>query len=179
MAASKHFWTQVASKIHKGNKVAEIYNGERADILLGLAEIVGNTGRVYGVDRHNPFAMFPQMKKLYQIPQIRLVRAEIPPLPYDLRELDAIVVREFIWSYDFSSNKGLVSEKPELYKSMANAIKEGGHLILHLNPTESKIESSRNPSYQKTIEKNFLGFTRTYFLLDCLVYKKGQPADGR
>ena len=169
MPTSEHFWTTVKKYIGPGNKVLEMYHGERDDVLRGLAKIVGGHGIVYGVDRYNPFEKIQHMKDLQNLPQVKLLNFLIPPLPSEVSALDAIIIREFIFTYPPPYN-GI--ENPETYRAIDAAIKFQGHLIIHLNPTEQKNEQGKNSIYHGTIRRQLPAFEKMYDNEDALVYQK-------
>lgn len=168
MNASKHFWSHVGEYIGKGDRVAELYHGERGDILRGLSELVGEEGIVFGVDKLNPFDFHPEFRKLYRIPNIHLITAEIPPIPPEVSDLDAVVIREFIWTYPLPVS-GRVN--PAVYQGIDSALRDFGHLILHINKAEQRNEK-RNSSYQSTIHRYLPHFSRTDFSEDFMAFRK-------
>ncbi|MBU1644034.1 MAG: hypothetical protein KJ598_02685, partial [Nanoarchaeota archaeon] len=169
MALSEHFWKNVREYVRSGNRVAELYHGENDDILGGLARIVSDKGMVYGVDRHNPFESHENMQELQKLSNVRLLKASIPPLPTDVDDLDALFIREFIWTYPPSDG----SENPQTYAAIDKAINVGGHLILHLNSTEQEIERGGiYPLYQEIISRQLPLFQKVYDCEDLLIYQK-------
>jgi hypothetical protein len=171
MVANEHFFSKLRDYVKKGNRVAELYHGEKDDILRGLAEIVTDEGAVYGVDNLNPFHYEPNMQELQLISNLKLIRAVIPPLPAEVTNLDAIMIREFLWTYPMPMD---ASEDPETYEAIDKAINPGGHLILHLNKTEQEHLVGYHPIYPKTIARQLPNFKKVYNHSDMLVYGKGE-----
>lgn len=163
--ASENFWSIATKYIQPGSCVAELYHGVRLDILAGMSRLVGEAGVVYGIDRLNPFGWFEHMRSLAEIPNIRLIAAEIPPLPAELRGLNAIVVREF-W---FLKSTG--EDKPIIYRDIQNAVKPGGYLIFHLNETEQEGERTDRVC-QGIVQQNMPRFSLIAREGEALVYKK-------
>jgi hypothetical protein len=176
MALSEHFWNKAREYVRNGNRVAELYHGEKDDILRGLAEIVTDEGIVYGVDYLNPFERHSNMQELQKVSNVRLLRASIPPLPAEVANLDAVLIREFIWTYPLPYNG---SENPETYKAIDTAVNVGGHLILHLNSTEQKNARGRHPIYNATMTRQLPHFQKVYDCKDLMVYKKTSSLDFR
>ncbi len=169
MELSQHFWENVKHHIKSGQRIAELYHGEKSDILKGLSKIVGENGIIYGIDELNPFKKDRNMKKLQKIPNIQLIKALMPPIPKQATNLDATIIREFIWTYPLPFNG---TESPEIYRAIDSSIKQGGHLILHLNQTEQKSERDGHQTYQKTIIKQLPNFQKIYDNEDLLIYRK-------
>lgn len=179
-----NFWKALNKYIRWGNRVAEIYHGEEDDILSCLARLVGSNGTVYGVDLLNPFAAFDNMRALPA--NVKLVKADIPPLPREVRTVDAIVAREFFWIYDrvpssFSGTLSIV-ENPNSFKALGRAIKRGGYLILNLSDGErreenelfelSKVDGNPWPCYQGAVSRHLPEFTTVCNAHDVLVFCK-------
>lgn len=118
--------------VKSGNKVAEFFHGEKDDILRGVSELVGESEIIYGVDHLNQFDNQPNIQKLKDIPNTHLKKATMHYLPEEISDLDAAIIREFIWTYPTPFNG---TENPENYCAINSAIKVGGHLITHLNET--------------------------------------------
>ena len=171
METSQHFWRQAGEYIKPGNLVAELYHGEKDDILKGLAEIVKEGGMVYGADHLNPFDKHQNMRDLQSIPNIKLLKTDIPQLPQELKNLDAVVIRELVWAGSLPFG----DENPETYAAIDSALKTGGHLILHLNQTEQKSEMSPLISqriYQNTLKRQLPHFQKVYHCEDLMAYQK-------
>lgn len=117
-------WKLIRSYIKAGDRVVEFYHGERSDILSGLAEIVGERGRVIGVDALNPGLI--NKKRLST--SVDLVGARIPSLPLKDQSLDAIIIREFVWSF-FGGGK-LLQNRKEVASAIRASLKDGGYLLL-------------------------------------------------
>jgi hypothetical protein len=127
---------------------------------------VQQEGKVYGVDTYNR----PEgNEELSTLPQVDLIQSTIPPMPEEASDLDAIVIREFIWTYPMPMDG---REDPETYVAIDGALKENGHLILHLNRCEKKDESEGYQQYQKTIQRNLPNFKKVYHEGDAMVYQK-------
>jgi hypothetical protein len=169
MVLSEHFWNKVRGYVRSGNRVAELYHGEKDDVLRGLAEIVSDKGIVYGVDHLNPFERHDNMRELQKLSNVRLLNASIPPLPAEVSNLDAVLIREFIWTYPLPYNG---SENPKTYEAIDTAVNVGGHLILHLNSTEQKNERGKHPMYQGTMNRQLPHFQKVYDSEDLMVYQK-------
>jgi hypothetical protein len=169
MALSEHFWNKAREYVRAGNRVSELYHAERDDILRGLAEIVTDEGIVYGVDHLNPFERHANMQELQKLSNVKLLRASIPPLPAEVSNLDAVLVREFIWTYPLPYDG---SENVQTYEAIDTAVNVGGHLILHLNPTEQENERGKHPMYQDTMNKQLPHFQKVYDSEDLMVYQK-------
>ena len=167
--ASKHFRDTIRHYVREGDSVAELYHGERDDILRGLAEIVGEEGQVYGVDQLNPFERHQNMRDIQNFSNAKLLKSTIPPLP--IEDLDAVIIREFIWTYPLPFNG---SEDPEVYQAIDAALKTRGHLLLHLNKTEQKSERTEYPLYQITIARQLPNFQRVHDKKDLMVYQKNK-----
>jgi len=169
MAVSNHLWENVRKYVRIGNRVSELYHGERDDILRGLAEIVSENGIVYGVDQLNPFAQNKNMQELQSLSNIRLLKATLPSLPAEVSDLDGVLIREFIWTYPLPCNG---SENPQTYQAINAALHVGGHLILPLNPVEQTAERGGHPMYQHTIRRQLPHFQKVYDREDLMVYQK-------
>ena len=148
-------WHKIKKHIHNGDRVAELYHGEKDDILMGLSYIVGTSGVVFGIDKLNPFSHYQNMSQLQNIPNIELIKARIPPLPEKCSNLDAIIIREFIWTFDFVG--GEIRVNNNLYSELNSAIKNNGYLILVLNKPEKRQESE-DTLCLRIIERYFQNF---------------------
>ncbi len=169
MVLSEHFWNKVKEYVRDGNRVAELYHGERDDILRGLSGIVSDEGIVIGVDRLNPFERHVHMRELRTFSNVRLLNSSIPPLPAEVSHLDAVLIREFIWTYPLPYDG---SENPQTYEAIDTAVNIRGHLVLHLNPTEQRNEREGHPMYQQTMTRQFPRFQKVYDCEDLMIYQK-------
>ncbi len=154
-------------EILKGMQVAELYHGEKDDILRKLSKCVGLEGQVHGVDRLNPFSNHRSMRNLQKVPNISLHKAELPPIPSIIPSLDAIVIREFIWTYIGS----YPLENELVFSEINRALKINGHLILNLNSTEQENEKE-SPYYQKIISRVLPNLIMRSYERDLLAYQK-------
>lgn len=150
------------------NTAAELYHGEHSDILLALSDLVGRGGAVYGVDKLNPFSQHEEMQGLPE--NVHLKTDELPPVPHYLTNLDALVIREFLWTYN-NSGRTLKSDR-KLLSDLQSSLDHGGHLILVLNGTEQKQERGANAFYQQTIAKYMPKLHRVESPSDLLGYQK-------
>jgi hypothetical protein len=170
------FFNKIGDYVSKGDRIAELYHGERDDILKLLSKIVGEKGIVYGVDELNPFRRHKHMRALRKVPNIKLIKSKIPPLPSEVKDLDAIIIREFHYTNERNgvSKDGVVKykENPEAYVAIDSALNNNAYLILHLNSTEQKNENGGKKSYQKTIKRNFPDFKKEFHEGNILVYQK-------
>lgn len=169
MNIEQEFLNILQGYVEDGNKVAEFYHGENDDILRGLSDLVGKSGIVYGIDSLNPFDNHENMRELKEISNIHLKKATMPYLPDEVSDLNAIVIREFIWTYPLPVNG---KENPDNYKAIDSAIKVGGHLIMPLNETEQEDESGENPMYQNTIKRHLPNFSKVYHQDTLMIYEK-------
>lgn len=165
MKPSRFFWKRVKQYIAEGDRVAELYHGENGDILKNLSRIVSEKGFVYGIDSLNPFDYFEPMKNLDKLNNLKLINSTIPDFPTDVINLDAVIIREFLWTYPIPFNG---KEDSQTYKAIDATLKNKGHLILHLNRTEQKSE----PFYQNTIRRHFPNYKEVCFKKDLLAYQK-------
>lgn len=170
MVLSDYFWKTVRKYIYSNSTVAEFYHGEKDDILRGLSKIVQD-GFVYGVDELNPFSNHPNMKNLSTLPNIKLIKSRIPSLSSEIRDLDSVVIREFLWTYP-SPLTG--RENPEVYKAIDNSLKSGGNLFIHLGDIERK---SYTNFYNGTILRNMSNFSKVFDNEDLLIYRKDSELD--
>ena len=110
--------------LKEGGKVAELYHGEMPDILEALSDLVGKSGQVFGVDALNPFNHYDDMRAVNARGNVELIPCSIPPLPSQVSGLDAIAIREFVWTYN--TENGTMEEDPEVLEAIDSALKEGG-----------------------------------------------------
>jgi len=175
---SEHVKNKFKDYLKEGYRVAEIYNGTREEILTALSEIVGITGTVYGIDKFNPFNNIEHMRNLQSVKNIRLIQSEIPPIPLEAMNLDAIISREFLWTYQHIYEPShkipfKLKENPEVYSSINDALKNQGLLLIHLNEVEQEYEQNNNyPVYQNTIHRNLPNFQKIYHVEDLMIYQK-------
>ena len=166
---SDHFKNKLAEYVKLENRVAELYHGEWPDILQLLAQCVGPTGMVYGVDKLNPFPHDPQMRVLDTVPQIKLFKHLLPPLPEEVKNLDTIIIREFIWTFPVPYTGAI---NPLIYQAIDGALNSSGHLILHLNWVEQENEHKSHALYQRTIATHLPQLVKIYHQEDVLAYRK-------
>ncbi|MBW6451767.1 MAG: hypothetical protein K0B02_03480 [DPANN group archaeon] len=169
MGVNSTFFDILNDYIEEGNNVAEFYHGEKDDILKGLSKLIGDSGTVYGVDSLNPFEDHPNMQNLKEIPNIHLKKTTMPYLPDEVSDLDAIIIREFIWTYPIPIDG---RENPDIYSAINSAIKFGGYLIMPLNKTEEEQESGRYTMYQNTIGRQLPLFSKVYHQDGLMIYQK-------
>ena len=153
--------------IQPGFRVAELYHGEKPDLLLIMSALVGQTGLVYGIDELNPFLHHSQMKVLQNVPNIKLITANVPPLPPEATNLDAILIREFLFAYE-----DYPKESHEINASISSTIKPGGYLILCLNSTEQDHIRNGDTRYEKTISHYPHKFRKVYYKGQLLIFQK-------
>ena len=175
MVFTDHFRQQLKSHIKPGSRVAELYHGEKEDILETLAGLVTDKGVVYGVDLLNPFESHENMQRLRRMPNVQLLKFSIPPLPSQATSLDAVVIREFVWTYPGPEKS---KENPDTYKAIDGSMNVGGYLILHLNDAESRREIFF-PKYVQTVDRQLRHFRLTYHFRDVLIYRKVRSASLR
>jgi len=138
--------------VRNGMVVVELFNGERSDILEALAELVGESGHVYGIDKLNPFEMYEDMVVLNSLPNVDLIQASFPSIP--VPKSDIIVVREFCYvTQTGNKNAG--------YSILDSKLRRGGSIILFLNHTEYH-EELEIQSYQRAISQ----FPSNYKLIE-------------
>lgn len=142
--------------VQPDNRVAELYHGEKSDILSALANRVGPHGTVYGIDYLNPFSGHPQMSELtIHHPNVRLVNVKLPPFPPSIQELDAIVIREFLYAYDFRPLDGTnclkMTPDAATNQAISGALRQQGVLILALNSSEQQDRRCRE-LYERNIQ---------------------------
>ena len=166
------FWNVLRGYMEPNSRVAEIYHGEKDDLLKGSSKIVGKSGIVYGIDSLNPFSHYPHMLKLQKIPNIRLIKAEIPPLPEEASDLDAIIIREFIWTLE--SENGAVKVNPETCAEISKSIKNNGYLVLVLNNSEQIQENGNDPFYQQIINRYLPNFSKAYHNGPLIIFQKNK-----
>ena len=164
MVESEHFFGKIREYVKPGNKVAKLYYGDRLDILRGLSEIVGKQGRVYGVDALNCARALPE-----ELSNLTIVESKIPPLPKEVEDLDAVVIREFLWT--LYQGDGKLANNPETYKLIEEALKPKGHLIITEN---SPLD--QNPDYKEFIEEGIQRYIprlrKVYDRKEMLIYQK-------
>lgn len=164
---------ELETYVGRNSVVAEMYHGERADILKALSRIVGEKGIVYGIDSLNPFEGSRSMKELTKYLNIKLLRATLPNTPKEINNLDAVVIREFLSSLDRKEGNDNVCLKPnkEVNTAIGSSIKNSGYLMLVLNDSEKDYVNF----YKETIENNFpCKFDNVYSSKNMLVFKKGE-----
>jgi len=177
------FFSKLGDYISPGDRVAELYHGEKDDILSALSDIVGENGMVYGVDLHNPFRSFKyrkyykHMRDLRKRHNVKLIKAKIPPIPLEVSNLDAIVIREFLWTQEYVKGRykdyiNEAVEDPIIYIEMNRVLNNQGHLILHLNPTDEKKEKDGKGNYHQIIKRQFPDFKKKFHKRNMLVYQK-------
>lgn len=116
-------WSIVKLFVKPGDRVAELYHGEKTDILLGLAQLVGKRGVVFGIDQYNPEVVKGKLPV-----NIRLLQAKLPNVPSGVRGLDAIIIREPVWLL-YDQGKPL----PDRYKiaqAIYSLLKASGYFII-------------------------------------------------
>ena len=140
-----------------------------------MAKLVGRTGTVYGIDQHNPFPQNRNMASLLMDRRIRLLRAKIPPFPDEVsRDIDAIVVREFIFTYGRipeESHTRCVAN-PALYDCIRYAIKTRGIFAVVLDDMEQAQENGKDAPYQRDITKNLRNFRKVYHEDELMIFRK-------
>jgi hypothetical protein len=148
-----------------GDKVAELYHGEKEDILFKLSRIVGDSGKIYGIDGLNPFDNHENMRKLQEVPNIELLESSIPPLPDEALELDSIVIRGFSWMGYYECFPFFVPN-PKNYPCINSAIKPGGHLIVVEHTDE------QHHYNEEVVRKYMPNFSRKYRKKEFMVFRK-------
>ncbi len=154
---------KILKKYVKDGMVAiELFNGEHADIIEALAELVGKNGHVYGIDELNPFEMYEHITILNSLPNVDLIKSTFPEMP--VPDADVVVVREFHY-VNHAGNKKVV------YSALNSKLKKGGYLIIFLNHTEfhNELES---PSYQNAVAQFPSRYRRIQFNALELVFQK-------
>ena len=175
---SDFFRENLRDYVFPGNRVAEIYHGDKHEILGELENIIsngekeknGNKGVVYSINRSQNSSSY--LKKLERSPFIVLVNQSYPL--ENMNDLDAIVLSNFFNTYDISSQQDInvLYENPQTYKAIDRAINPGGYLIIHLNQTEKENERDDFPVYRSTLNEHFPRYAKVCDNEDLIVYKK-------
>lgn len=160
-------WNTMRQYVKSGDRVAELYHGNRDDLLRGLSRLTGEGGIVYGIDAMNPAHDCPPQ----MCPNIRLLRSHIPPMPTEAVALDSITIREFLWTFDRARAPRLEA-RPETYSSFDKSLRYGGHLILVLNPIEQAQERGGRPVYQEPIRRYLPGWTMAHDDGPLMIFRK-------
>lgn len=177
MQSDQDYWGTLSRYVHPGNRVAELYHGGWGDILRGLSELVGDAGKVYGVDNLNPFSNNPPMRNLQAIHNIKLLNATIPPMPNETSNLDAVAIREFLWTYDHDG--GVLRDNSKTYRSLDASLKRGGHLILPLSEGEQRQERGKQSVYQRSIAAYLPHFSKVHDEGPLMIFEKASNSASR
>jgi len=163
-------WQSVAEYVQPGDTAAEIFNSNRRDVLLFLSEAVGETGKVYGVDKNN--YRYGELKPLERVSNIEILTAEIPPIP--VNGLDVMLFRQaFFWTCvgidkEKEPERCLVFD-PKKNSVLSSAVKSGGYMILTLDWQWGQYYKNY---YEETIATYPDRFTKVLDQRDLLIYQK-------
>jgi len=168
----EQFREQVQPYIRCGERVAEIYHGERDDILNNLSDLVGEEGVVYGIDQLNPFPWHQNMVGLQRLRNVRLIRARIPRVQEEVSHLNAVIIRELLWTqYDGGEKEsGVFEPSNSVYRWLDSIIEGGGYFIIAFK--EGEAETEWNGICQTVVRLHLPNFTRIFRGHKALVYKK-------
>ena len=155
--------------ISKGSKVAELYHGEKSDILRSLSDLVGEKGKVYGIDSLNPFENYKNMAELKKVKNIDLVSSKMPEILDKIRNLDAIAIREFMFAYEKAD--GAYKPDKKINSAISSALKNKGYLALVLKGTERNSED-KYQIYENNIKGYPDKFNKVYDKGNLLVFQK-------
>ena len=161
--------------VKKGDKVSEWYNGENGDILLGLSDIVSDSGIVYGLDIMNPFMKSEYHHELSKRENVKLLRTKIPHNHHHVTNLDAVVIRGFGYAFQRESfdeaGKAILKPNPDVYESLDKSLKVKGNFILYLNEFEQQ-SKDRSLLYDETIKRFMPNFSKICDEKYVRVYRK-------
>lgn len=173
-------WEVIEKYISKSGKAAELYHGNRTDILLGLSRIVGEEGLVYGVS--NGLVYNFNTRTEFNFPQnVHLFRARIPPLPYELRDLAAVIIRGFEYACCREEDGSLLVEDsvlgyrklkldPNTSRSIWQSIKPGGAMIISFNELDRKCMADHH--FGEKIPLQYPQFQCVYNHKQLMIFKK-------
>lgn len=166
--------------IKQGDRIAEIFPGEYLDITRILSELTGPDGRVYYIDKVTGIYQDEGIKDFKNKPHmanVEFIESEIPPIP--VGDLDHITFREM--DYIFANHEGNdgtpCREYPELYASIDESLKPGGHLIIvsaHYNRNRhlSKVDDDLTKEVVEALVDKYLGFKKIIDEFGILAFKK-------
>jgi len=140
-----------------------------------LAELVGQTGIVYGVDENNPYSDSPNMSELATLSRVKLLKAKIPPFPIVMSGgMDAVITKTFIFLYDLvpiEEDTAIAKPNVSIYQSIEQAINPGGIFAVVLNVIEQDREKGSYTPYQDALSEHLRNFRKVHHENELMIYQ--------